>query len=207
MLERYSQNLPPFWTTNLVFTRQEKNELLGKKDLPLQQDSAWKTVQPFYEKFQNTSCEQSMLNWMTYIDLNIRMSDLLLPKVDKMCMAASLEARVPFLDADFVAFVMGIPERQKFNPHQTKKLLKDAVRGIIPDKIIDRKKIGFALPISDWYGGETLSIINKEILSFTEQSHLLKPAAVKATLEGHRELQIWALYTLALWWKVYFGKE
>ena len=88
---------------------------------------------------------------MTYVDLNIRLPELLLMRVDKMSMGVSLEGRVPFLDHKFIELVMSIPSNMKTRGGILKYLLKKAVRGLIPDEIIDRKKQGFAAPINEWF--------------------------------------------------------
>src|SRR5208283_4766212 len=87
------------------------------------------------------------------VDLNLRLPELLLMRVDKMSMAVALEARVPFLDHKFVELVMSIPGAVKAKHREQKYVLKKAVRGLIPDRIIDRKKQGFWLPLHEWYLG------------------------------------------------------
>ena len=77
---------------------------------------------------------------MSYIDLNLILPELLLMSVDKMSMAVSLEARVPFLDHKFVELAMSIPQSIKTKNNDSKYILKKAVRGVIPDELIDRKK-------------------------------------------------------------------
>src|SRR3546814_7653713 len=87
---------------------------------------------------------------MSYLDLNFRLPELLLMRVDKMSMGVSLEGRVPFLDHELVELAMGIPESIK-TPHGTlKHILKRAVRGVIPNDILDRPTQGFGVPIPDW---------------------------------------------------------
>ncbi len=77
---------------------------------------------------------QSHLNWMTYLDLNLRLPELLLMRVDKMSMGVSLEGRVPFLDHKFVELAMSIPTEVKTANGELKHILKKAVRGVIPDE-------------------------------------------------------------------------
>lgn len=71
--------------------------------------------------------------------------------VDKMSMATSLEARVPFLDHKFVVLALSIPQSVKTKGGTLKYILNKAVRGIIPDELIDRKKQGFCVPIYEWF--------------------------------------------------------
>jgi asparagine synthase (glutamine-hydrolysing) len=102
-------------------------------------------------RFEEKARERSNLNWMSYVDLNLRLPELLLMRVDKMSMGVSLEARVPFLDHTFVEFAMSIPEKSKTNGGTLKHILKKAVRGVIPDELIDRPKQGFGVPIHEWF--------------------------------------------------------
>ena len=72
-------------------------------------------------------------------------------RVDKMSMGVSLEGRVPFLDHKFVELAMSIPERVKTRDGTLKHVLKKAVRGVIPDELIDRPKQGFGVPVDEWF--------------------------------------------------------
>ena len=82
--------------------------------------------------------------------MRFRLPELLLMRVDKMTMATSVEARVPFLDHEFVGLAMGISQKAKLDGGRPKHLLKRAVRGVIPDDIIDRPKQGFRVPVQEW---------------------------------------------------------
>ena len=94
---------------------------------------------------------KTSINWMSYLDLNLRLPELLLMRVDKMSMGVSLESRVPFLDHKFVELAMSIPEAVKTRNGNLKHILKKSVRGLIPDELIDRKKQGFGVPIREWF--------------------------------------------------------
>src|SRR3990172_5563020 len=103
-------------------------------------------------------------SWMGYLDLRLRLPELLLMRVDKMTMATSVEARVPYLDHEFVGLAMSIPQRLKVGEAiEPKHLLKQAVRGLIPDNIIDRPKQGFRVPVAEWMA-EALGTFGREKL-------------------------------------------
>ena len=72
-------------------------------------------------------------------------------RVDKMTMGVSLEGRVPFLDHEFVELAMSIPSGVKTRNGTLKYILKKAVRGVIPDELIDRPKQGFGVPVYEWF--------------------------------------------------------
>jgi len=139
-------------------------------------------------------------------EFRLRLPELLLMRVDKIAMASSLEARVPFLDHHLVEFTMDIPMSDKIQNGTTKYLLKRAVSGIIPDDIITRKKMGFAAPMPEWLRSEFGAIAERNILS----SPLLPQIgadleAIGDLIKDHRSgrrdasLLIWVLYNLTAW--------
>lgn len=124
--------------------------------------TSFEAIRPTYERYEEKAWEKSHLNWMSYADLNHRLPELLLMRVDKMSMGVSLECRVPFLDHKFVELAMSIPQSKKTENDISKTVLKKAVRGIIPDELIDRKKQGFGVPVYDWFEGRLGTEIRKE---------------------------------------------
>src|SRR5258708_26658620 len=111
----------------------------------------WDAVEPIYQRSEAAAGEGSPLQWMSYVDLNLRLPELLRMRVDKMSMGVSLEGRVPFLDHKLVEFAMSIPEAVKTRNGVSKHILKKTVRGIIPEAIIDRPKTGFGVPFHEWF--------------------------------------------------------
>jgi asparagine synthase (glutamine-hydrolysing) len=143
---------------------------------------------------------------MTYADLRHRLPELLLMRVDKMSMAVALEARVPFLDHKFVALAMSIPTEVKLRGGVSKAILKQAVRGLIPDEIIDRPKQGFGMPVREWlqlflsHGGRTA------VEHFCKDSGLLDAKAALRVLDHGDPTLAWQLLNLGLWWQAYWGE-
>ena len=141
---------------------------------------------------------------MTYTDLNHRLPELLLMRVDKMSMGVSLECRVPFLDHKFVELAMSIPEKKKTEKNISKTVLKKAVRGIIPDELIDRKKQGFGVPVYDWFKGRLGTEMKKETILFARETGLMDHKYVANLFENPcYASQLWYLFNLSLWWKEY----
>lgn len=95
--------------------------------------------------------DSDFLKSMIYLELKQRLPELLLMRVDKMAMAASIEGRVPFLDHKLVEFALHIPSHFKYKNGVTKYILKKAAEGILPKDIIYRKKVGFAAPTTRWF--------------------------------------------------------
>ena len=131
--------------------------------------------------------------------LRLRLPELLLMRVDKMSMATSIEARVPFLDHKFVGLVMSIPERVKLDgTGTTKYLFKETVRGLIPDEIIDRPKQGFAVPVDEWLRTRLGSLIERKLTDFAARTGYFDPAALRSMLASHDYLT-WYLLNFVLW--------
>ena len=116
---------------------------------------------------------------MSYLDLNLRLPELLLMRVDKMTMASSLEARVPFLDHEVVSFALGIPDEVKLRNGILKAVLKNAVRGLIPDSVIQRPKQGFGVPVHEWLLSGLPVEIMARIDEFMAETDLFDRAAIK----------------------------
>src|SRR5205085_1397929 len=93
------------------------------------------------------------LQQVSFIELCNRLPELLLMRVDKFSMAHSLEARAPFLDHELVSFALSLPQHRKIDQGRTKKVLKQALAGILPDDIINRRKQGFRVPLPEWLAG------------------------------------------------------
>jgi asparagine synthase (glutamine-hydrolysing) len=202
LLRRGSEGLPIFWSGAEAFTETEKWKLLSPR---LRQQltglSSWQAVEPIRRRFEEAAWERSDLNWMSYVDLKMRLPELLLMRIDKMSMGVSLEGRVPFLDHKFVEFAMGIPERVKTNNGTLKHILKKAVRGLIPEELIDRPKQGFAVPVREWLFNGLHQKVRHELSEFCDQTDLVDRAEVMRLVDDQCERETWYLLNFALWWK------
>jgi len=103
-----------------------------------------------YRDVQRQFADHDIGNQMSLVDLTVELPDIFLEKVDRSTMAASLEVRVPFLDHDLVDHVVRIPGTEKMPRGRKKWLLKQALRGIVPDDVLDRPKTGFNVPFGHW---------------------------------------------------------
>jgi asparagine synthase (glutamine-hydrolysing) len=203
-IKRSSQGLPIFWGGAEALTYNQKMRLLSPRlREKFKNNSSWEVVEPIWQRFKDKSKECTPLDWMSYVDLNLRLPELLLMRVDKMSMGVSLETRVPFLDHKFVEFSMSIPAAIKTKDGNLKYILKKAVRGVIPDEVIDRKKQGFAAPIADWFKGELGKEARRQLKEFCDASDLLDWVAVEALLASEKRGKAWHLLNVAIWWKAY----
>src|SRR5213079_1038274 len=112
---------------------------------------------------QLAACGADWMSAAQYCDLNNYLPLDILTKVDRMTMAHSIEARPPLLDHRLVEFAATIPAHIRLRGGTTKYLLKRAMRGILPDAVIDRPKHGFAVPLARWLRGD-LATFSRDVL-------------------------------------------
>jgi asparagine synthase (glutamine-hydrolysing) len=203
-LRRGATGVPIFWGGAEAFTEAQKQALLSPRlRKQLRGLTSWQALQPIHQRFQEKAWEKSNLNWMSYVDLNLRLPELLLMRVDKMSMGVSLEGRVPFLDHEFVSLAMSIPSEIKTRNGTSKHILKKAVRGLLPDEIIDRPKQGFGVPVYEWIQDKLGEEARTELHNFCDQTDFLDRKAVDDLISSGQGPQIWYLLNFALWWKHY----
>lgn len=157
----------------------------------------------FYEKEYPLNDRMTKLQ---YLDLRLYLQEAILVKVDRASMACSLEVRAPFLDYELVEFVMTLPSRLKLKGLTSKYILKKAMKGWIPDEVINRPKKGFGVPIAKWVKGP-LKELFQEMLSTDriKREGFLDPKYVTQLLKDHLEnkrdnrKQLWTLLVWQLW--------
>jgi asparagine synthase (glutamine-hydrolysing) len=135
-------------------------------------------------------------------------------RVDKITMSTSIEARVPYLDHKMVEFSMNVPQSLKIKNNIPKYILKEAVRGLIPDEIIDRKKMGFGAPVSEWLSGPLGDKVASTFRSTKlRQERLIDFDKGLELLSEHRNrgkeyaYPIWSLFNLALWYDRWVARD
>ncbi len=206
-LRRGAEGLPIFWGGAEAFTEAQKQRLLSP-ELRRQAgvESSWDAIAPIRRRFDEAAWDCSHANWMTYVDLRMRLPELLLMRVDKMSMGVSLEARVPFLDHKFVELAMSIPTASRLGDGTLKYLLKKAVRGLIPDELIDRPKQGFGVPVYEWFFGKLGERTRAELDSFCRDTGFFRRDEVFRLIDSGNGTQVWYLLNFALWWREYVAR-
>ncbi len=205
-LRRAAHGQPVFWGGAEAFNESQKQRLLSPRlREKFRGHTSWDALAPIRRRFEDKAWEKSHLHWMTYLDLNLRLPELLLMRVDKMSMGVSLEARVPFLDHKFVELALGIPEAVKTRDGDLKRVLKKAVRGLIPDELIDRQKQGFGVPVHEWMREGLGQRTREAVIAFCGETDLLDTKHVQTVLERGGGPEIWYLTNLALWWREFLA--
>jgi asparagine synthase (glutamine-hydrolysing) len=140
------------------------------------------------------------------IDVNTYLPEDILTKVDRASMAVSLESRVPLLDHVLMEYAATIPSTLKLRDGQGKHILKRAMASSLPGDILTRRKMGFGVPLGDWFRGELREMVRDVLLSRAARERgLFRPAGVARLIEAHDtgrrdySARLWALVCLELW--------
>ena len=163
-------------------------------------------VDGYFSTLDRDHPKHDFLTRMSYAEFRQRLPELLLMRVDKITMSTSVEGRVPFLDHALVDYTMDIPQEAKVRGGVKKAVLKTALKGIIPDDIIHRPKMGFAAPVENWLRDDFGREVEHDLLaSPLVKDGLLKAQPVAELLAEHRAghtnhaLHIWTLFNLTAW--------
>jgi asparagine synthase (glutamine-hydrolysing) len=196
----------------MVFLQQEEKKLLYNNDIK----SGMKEFDPFKftrSYFANVAYNRNdEINKQMYVDLKMYLVDNILVKVDRMSMATSLEARVPYLDYRFVEFAATIPGEYKMQGLKTKVILKQAMEKLLPDEILYRGKEGFSIPIKNWLKKELKPLMTDTLApeklkreGFFNSDYVQK--LVKQHLKGveNHSHRLWALIIFGRWYDLYMS--
>ncbi|MCU1385399.1 MAG: asparagine synthase (glutamine-hydrolyzing) [Acidobacteria bacterium] len=207
-LRRGARREPLFWSGAEAFTDAEKRRLLSPRLRRLLAGvTSYDAIRPIRERFEQRAPEPTAVNWMSYVDLHLRLPELLLMRVDKMTMSVGLEARVPFLDHRMVGLAMSIPGALKTKNGTLKYILKKAVRGLVPDDLITRRKQGFGVPVNELFEGPLAAIADAELRRFCADTDLLDRAEVARVMSTADAAKRWYLLNLAMWWRTFIAGE
>jgi asparagine synthase (glutamine-hydrolysing) len=153
--------------------------------------------------------QTSLLNKLLYLDFKTYLQELLM-KQDRMSMAASIESRVPYLDHRIVEFASRLSPELKLRGGvgSGKYILKQAMHGILPKEIIHQKKIGFPVPLKQWFRNELNGFVRENLFSNSEALSYFNKKYIARIVEGHKtknySLQLWALLNFKLWHDRFF---
>lgn len=139
--------------------------------------------------------------------------DQVLAFVDRLSMAHSLEVRTAYLDTDFVTFIAGLRGNLKIKNGETKYLLKQAARKYFPDEMVDRKKEGFLMPVTEWLSGDLESYVRDTLSEERLNRHgIFNSLSVRKLIEdlysgnnNYRQVnKVFALLVFQEWYDLYF---
>ena len=155
----------------------------------------------------------TLLDRLLYADVKTYLVELLM-KQDQMSMATSIESRVPFLDHKLVEFAAALPDEWKLSGLTTKRVLREAMKGLLPDSILNRPKMGFPVPFAQWTRNGWNGVVRDVLLDRRARERgLTDPAAVDSLLQRHAAGQteggdrLWSLFNLELWYRTFIDRE
>ncbi|HYM80067.1 MAG TPA: asparagine synthase (glutamine-hydrolyzing) [Candidatus Limnocylindria bacterium] len=161
----------------------------------------------------DASPARSPLDRMLDVDLKLWLADDLLMKMDKMSMAASIEARVPLLDHPLVEWTARLPNHHKVRGTRGKILLKRLARTLLPREVVDRPKVGFTVPLSPWFRGPLRDLLADTLLGPSSLGRgYYRPETLRRYVEDHlqgrrdRARELWTLLTLELWHRAFIDE-
>lgn len=167
----------------------------------------------FIDAFDHCS-DTDELNRLLYIDYRYHLADDLMIKNDRMTMANSLEARVPFTDNELVKFLNTVPVSVKLPGRKKKYLLRTAMKDFLPPEIIRKKKVGLEMPYSSWFRSELRELAEMQFtLAKLNSTGLFNGATISNLWQEHQDLKVdhgrffWGLLNYMLWYEMYIEKN
>jgi asparagine synthase (glutamine-hydrolysing) len=152
----------------------------------------------------------SPLRRILYSDQTSWLPDNLLERGDRMTMAASIESRVPFLDHQLAGYVSSLPDRYRVNGLTTKWVLREAGRSLIPARILERPKVGFRVPVNQWFRGPMKGYLADHLRGADSRTRgYYDSQALDRVIDDHvdgrqnHEKLLWSLLNLEIWHRQY----
>ncbi|WP_173918142.1 asparagine synthase (glutamine-hydrolyzing) [Halobacillus sp. Marseille-Q1614] len=202
LLERGTTPLKDRYIGNAkMFEEADKQRLLTNyaKEYP---------YQSITKRMYETAHEYHPTHQMQYVDIHTWLRGDILLKADKMTMANSLELRVPFLDKEVFHVARELSVGSTIADGTTKSILRKAARGIVPDHVLDRKKLGFPVPIRHWLRNELYDWA-KDLINSSPTDYLINKQFVRDLLEAHVQQRgdysrkIWTVLMFMIWHQIY----
>jgi asparagine synthase (glutamine-hydrolysing) len=148
----------------------------------------------------------SALRRILYFDQVSWLPDNLLERGDRMTMAASLEARMPFMDHELFAFISSLPDQYRLRGSQTKWILRQAMNQLLPSDILNRPKVGFRVPVNEWFRGSLRAYLTDHLVGADSRTyHYYRRDKLHQLLDEHlsgrknHEKLLWTLLNLEIW--------
>ena len=186
------------------FGERGRREILGPAMAGIDGDTYEAVVRPHWDRFRTHRPASDVGGWMTYLDLRFRLPELMLPRLDKMGMAHSIEGRVPFLDHRIIEFVLGLPpECRSGSNFVGKKLLRAVAARHFPTMFAQRRKQGFQAPVSRWktaaFGRRYLPALRR----FSERTGLFAARGLEKLLSRSDDRLYFSLVNFMLWYVIF----
>ena len=200
VIRRAAQGQPLFWGGAMDFAERGRREILGPAMAGIDGDTYDEVVREHWECFRDHRPQTDVCGWMTYLDLRFRLPELMLPRLDKMGMAHSVEGRVPFLDHRLVEFALALPPDFRSGPgFLGKNLLKAVASRHLPEALVHRRKRGFQAPVGHWKTGGFGRLYLPALLRFSERTGLFSTRGLERLLARSGDRLYFSLVNFMLW--------
>jgi asparagine synthase (glutamine-hydrolysing) len=193
------------------FNRMDRRQLLSPEMIS---ESAGCDPEGYFLSIYTGAGAGSHLDRLLYLDTKTYLAGDILTKVDRMTMANSIEARVPFLDHKLVEAALELPASFKLRRSISKYVLKDALRGLLPEAVIDRPKQGFDVPMGRWLKGGLREMLSDVLMDArTRQRGYFNEETVNGLVSEHlrgrrdHSRRLWELLTLELWHRLFVDRR
>lgn len=166
---------------------------------------SFNVVRPYYDRLKEAAPDAGFLETLSFIELNLRLPELLLMRADKMAMANSVEVRVPFLDHKLIEFAMSVPQDFKLRNGVPKEPIKQAALRYAPRESIYRPKSGFGAPVHEWFHGRLGEKLRADLgdASLGADQYFDCGQLYKALDRGPRSVnegfKLWLIYNFLSW--------
>ena len=209
-LRRLRDNEQIFWGGAVAFYETDKRNVLTPSFAEQMRGmSTWSVIRDLYADASAEGTDGDYLQRMTYVELKQRLAELLLMRVDKMSMATSVEARVPYLDLELVEFAMRLPAEWKVAGGVGKHVFRRAVESILPPEILSRPKQGFCGSSANMIHPRVMEKLVADLRSSKFLRELVRPDALLANgftgLDHPTSQKLWNLWNLELWHRRWFN--
>jgi asparagine synthase (glutamine-hydrolysing) len=198
-----------FWGAAIVFDENSKPRLLSTQMRErFRHRSSYEVIAPYLEHVARERPGSDFLSRMIYLELQLRLPELLLMRVDKITMATSVETRVPFLDHKLVEYTMSLPRGMKVKGASGKHILKRALEEVLPRELLNRPKRGFGAPIKEWLREGSTDLLDAHVLnSPMRRREFFDYDYVARLVDEHRRgardwsFHLWTLLNLSAWYE------
>ena len=215
LLRRLGADEPLFWGGVVVYDEAFKPKVLSDQMRQRMNGlSSLHVVEGYLKHIERERPESDFLSRMTYLELKLRLPELLLMRVDKITMATSVEARVPFLDHHLVEYALSVPRALKVQGGSGKHILKRALKDVLPHDLLYERKRGFGAPVREWFRQGLGGWFDDHLMNSTmKRRNLLDYDFIARMLAEHRSrtkdwgFHLWALLNLSLWYERWVDKR
>jgi asparagine synthase (glutamine-hydrolysing) len=208
LVRRLGANESLFWGGAIVFDETMKARVLTREARSgYNGTSTYDVVREYQENFARARPDADAATRMSYLELKLRLPELLLMRVDKITMATSVEARVPFLDHHLIEYAMNLPRELKIKGQTGKHILKRALASILPHDVLYKPKRGFGAPVHEWFrGAESAELVELITNSSMRRCGFFDYGFINWMAEEHRRgnkdwsANLWCLLNLSVWY-------